>query len=498
MAAQCADGGGRWNDDNTCSTAAEVLAEMEMACTDAGGRWNDDNTCTDAAGLMVEATTAAAGTKETAIAAEAATAAADDAGLGGTGTAASGEGSYSMTIDPDGATVEIAIEGATGEDPTKFMQAMDLGGGRTMHVHAMEADDDGNVVEEVVIVSEDRDAPTPVAFAEFEAMDGTTPQALNARDLDENVDADEDGTATNDFTALTVDQTSSDVLALVMSAAFAPGSGSQTDLTFAFDDATTEDDDEAFETAGTYNGAMGTYRCDGTANCTVTLDEDGMITAMSAGWVFTPADDAMSPQPDYDYLHYGFWLKKTTDSDGVVMYNEVETFAGSAIAASGAVTTVTGKATYSGGATGVYVKNVYNDDGTLGMATSGHFNADASLMAYFGQVNDDQTTPEGTIAPNLLNTLTGTIDNFQLSGGEENKWSVALSGDIDDSAGTASGTAMGNVEGKNGSYSATFHGDVTAAADGTVPKPGSVVGEFNADFSNGSVAGGFGARMDEE
>ena len=32
-----------------------------------------------------------------------------------------------------------------------------------------------------------------------------------------------------------------------------------------------------------------------------------------------------------DYLHYGVWLKKTTDEDGVVTYNEVETFAGSSL-----------------------------------------------------------------------------------------------------------------------------------------------------------------------
>ena len=43
------------------------------------------------------------------------------------------------------------------------------------------------------------------------------------------------------------------------------------------------------------------------------LDADGMITAMSEGWIFTPAKGATSDQPDYDYLHYGFWLQKTAD-----------------------------------------------------------------------------------------------------------------------------------------------------------------------------------------
>ena len=70
-------------------------------------------------------------------------------------------------------------------------------------------------------------------------------------------------------------------------------------------------------------------------------------------------------------------------------------------------------------------------------------------------------------------------------------------------AGTASGTANGG--GAAGSFNATFHGD-TALYDHDdgrrrrrptaeiARQPSSVVGEFDANFSNGSVAGGFGAR----
>ena len=172
-----------------------------------------------------------------------------------------------------------------------------------------------------------------------------------------------------------------------MSSAFSAGTAAV--LTFTDDDTTTDDMDEAFEAAGTYNGAMGTYRCNGTTDCMVTLDADGMITAMSAGWVFTPAMGATSDVPDADYLRYGFWLKKTADSDGAITYNEVQTFAGSSVAATGSVAAVTGSASYSGGATGVYVHSVTNDDGTRASATSGQFAADASLMATFGQVDDD-------------------------------------------------------------------------------------------------------------
>ncbi len=437
-----------------------------------------------------EAKNKEAGTKETAIAAEADQATdaglGGDAGLGADGVPGGGDDTYSLSISRDrtGTKVTVTVEGATDADDEKFMQAMDLGGGLTMHTRVMEADDDGDVMEEVVMVRTDIEAPTATAFAMVEG------QALNARDLDDDVDADGDGNPGNDFTALAI---AAGNLPKIMSPAFAAATGDTVTHTFDSDDPAT-DEDEADERAGTYNGAMGTYRCDGGVDCTVTLDGDGEVTAIGAGWVFTPDEGATSDVPDADHLHYGFWLKKTTDEDGVLTYNEVETFAGSSVAASGDVSDVSGSATYEGGAVGVYVKNVYKPDRTLDVATSGHFTADVSLTATFGQLNN--AAGIGTIAPNLLNTVSGTIGNFTLSGGEENEWSVALQGAITPGDGTASGTAKGG-EG-DGSFSATFHGSVTAAADGTVPRPGSVVGEFNAGFTDGSVAGAFGARKTDD
>ena len=438
--------------------------------------------------------TRAALTKETAISMEAAQA--TDATVGGSdATIGTSEGNYegpAISRDNDGTTITVTVHGATDDDDETFMKAEDLthtaeGHAGQMLTRTMDADADGNVVTEVAIVYTDIEAPTPTAFAEV------TGQALNARDLDDTVDADEDGTATNDFTALTVDQTSADVLALIGSPSFAPGTGSSTQHTFTFDDTNTDDMDEADEVAGTYNGAMGTYRCNGTAVCTVTVDDEGMVTAMSDGWVFTPDAGAMSDVPDADYLHYGAWLQRTTDSDGEVTYNEVETFAGSSIAASGDITAVSGIAEYEGGAAGVYVHKTFAGDGTS-EATSGHFTADASLTAYFS----GGATPAGK-----ADTLEGTINNFVLSGGEANSWSVTLQSDGDpntdgiqpDTDGIMAGTASGGVTGQDGSFTATFHGSV--AETGTppaVPQPTAVVGEFNSVFSNGSVAGGFGAR----
>ena len=78
-----------------------------------------------------------------------------------------------------------------------------------------------------------------------------------------------------------------------------------------------------------------------------------------------------------------------------------------------------GTASYEGGAVGVYVKNVFDSAGEIDTATSGHFNADASLTAHFGGPD---------VTANQENTVTGTIDNFVLQHGEENAWSVALKG----------------------------------------------------------------------
>ena len=63
---------------------------------------------------------------------------------------------------------------------------------------------------------------------------------------------------------------------MVMSAKFAAEAAGTLD--FDANNMATPDEDEAFETAGTYNGAMGTYRCDGDAVCTVTLDAMGAVT----------------------------------------------------------------------------------------------------------------------------------------------------------------------------------------------------------------------------
>ena len=466
-----------------------------------------------AAAAAKVAATKAAGTKRTAILAESMQEAADDAGLGGTARTDVGETTtevtddvYGLAIerDRDGTTVKITDPAAAGDEDPKFTQAMDLGSGRTMHTRAMEADDDGNVVEEVVIVSTDIEGPKGVAFAMWQA--GPVPADPAPQALTVNGNTGELADVTNGETnnALTIPadaDTTGDANTNLM---FARSTTSGT-LNYTFNDTTTAGTDEAVHD-GTYNGAEGTYRCTGTAACTVTFNDKGMVTGNSAGWVFIPDRGATSDQPDYDYLHYGVWLKKTTDEDGAVTYNEVETFAGSSLDPStgSGLDTVEGSASYEGDATVVYVHEVSNPDGTEASATSGHFTADVSLTAYFAQTGDNPETGDfeaGTVAPNLLNTVSGSINNFMLSGGEANTWSATVQASRAGGENTFSGTAKGGNG--DGSILGTFYGPTPLTPADNDPAtattaPGSMAGEFNAGFSNGSVAGAFGARKNDE
>ena len=409
-----------------------------------------------------------------------------DEGLGGTTEEEPGagiEGSYELSVKRDrmATTVTVTVNGAPPADAEKFTQAMDLGGGLTMHTR------DGEMgVQEIAMVMTDVEEPLATAFG-----------------MVHDLNADEDGDIADAAVAVAFDPGSAlvstnegdaMVLARMMSSAFAAPAEGSSSVTHRFLPAAVDGDPvmdgmqprEAAMVAGYYDGAMGTYTCTGgeDTSCTVDVNGKGELTAASDRWIFTPADGAKIDVPDMDFLSYGFWLKKTT-KDGVVTYNEVAPFTMAHGMDKSNVTDVTGKAEYKGGATGVYVKNVYSAGGVIETATAGFFRADAMLMAYFGNPVE---LAEQDIPPNMVNTVTGTISNFALQHGEENAWSVALKGTIIPNDGTAAGSANGG--GAEGSFSGTFYG----TTEGDTTKPEAVAGEFNANFSNGSVAGAFGAR----
>ena len=261
-------------DDATDPDVAEALAtQAESArgsASTALGHARTASTTAEADAVeaaRIAALTKKALTKEMAIGDEAEVAAADDDGLGGSGVTATDndEGAYNLDIDGDGTTVTVTVEGATDAADEDFMLAMDFMDGRTMHTREHDADDDGNVVEEVVIVAEDRDPPEAVEFAKFEvvAADGTT---TTPQELDQNIDTTNDMPDAVTYEALGIVDAN---LGMVKADAFAAPAGTTetTLLTFQHaveDNANTADEDEsiaAAEIMGTFNGAMGTYKC---------------------------------------------------------------------------------------------------------------------------------------------------------------------------------------------------------------------------------------------
>ena len=231
---------------------------------------------------------------------------------------------------------------------------------------------------------------------------------------------------------------------------------------------------------GKFDGADGTFECV-SAGCNIVTDEDGKLMSVGGTWHFTPADGAKVDVPDTDFLSYGFWLKTTT-KDGVVTYNEVAPFTMAADGMTATTGTVNGSASYKGSAVGVYVHNVLTaGGGMVESRTAGHFTAAAELTANFAG---------GAVAMDDHNSITGTINKFMLAGEEGNDWSVALKGDIDPTTFVIMEGGTANGGGTPGDLTGQFYG----GGGDENETPGAMTGEFNANFSNGSVAGGFGAR----
>ena len=418
---------------------------------------------------LMMAATAAALTKEKAIAAEGMS---DGAGGIGGGTAAD------LAIAHKDGAVSITVSRGAGDDKVEFMSAMDLTGpnGFVGTMNMLGPNDDGET--EIAIVYTDIDGPKATPFE--------TAHPLNTN----NFDHDDDANTAEVSRSLTIASVN-----IGMASADEFPSTPSTTREYAQDDAGTEDMNEgAIE--GTFNGADGTFECI-TAGCEIKTDAMGMLTMVEGTWRFTPDKDETVDVPDADYLHYGVWLMKTDDEDGTT-YNMVQTFAGSSMtdATSGSdIDGVEGSASYSGGAAGVYVHKV-NPLGSSDpeSATSGHFSADVNLTVYFD--GDD-------VAVSKQNTVTGSISNFVLSGEEENSWTVNLKGTRAENANVISGDEGATGGGIPGDWNGTFYGssatvdhDMNPNTPDINPMPGAVVGEFNANFSNGSAAGGFGARKE--
>ncbi len=278
------------------------------------------------------------------------------------------------------------------------------------------------------------------------------------------------------------------------------------------DNQATDGVDEAMvKVAGSFRGVPGTFACD--SECTRSSDKDGNLDGLGGTWTFTPSGTGtdgsatedevtalmvQSVIPDPDFMMLGYWLQAETNADGETTYAMLPFARGNRDF--GDVANVDGAATYEGPATGLYIRKVFSvsEDGSSATATpvaSGQFTASAVLNATFGQVTNDNN--DGTIAANLLNTITGSISGFKNMDGNDidAMWTVMLTkGIINTSAGTFAGDATGM-----GEFNGMFHGaaldddETTADVDESTLAPISASGTFHGHFDNGHVRGAFAA-----
>ena len=244
---------------------------------------------------------------------------------------------------------------------------------------------------------------------------------------------------------------------------------------------------------GNFHGVPGKFTC--VSSCSVKSGDTAKFSGFGGTWTFTPTATDVNVEgvkKDRDYLDFGYWT--VADKDGGADRFRVGTFA-QGMREFGAVGgVVTGTASYSGKATGLYVKKLAfdPDTGALYRAQSGQFTADAMLSAAFGGPS---------IAENKQLQVTGSISNF-MDGSTDLGWTLMLNNvvaaDDDDSQragiqnirsdGAFSGLTSGGAGGAVGSWSGKFYGN--PAGD----MPGQAAGVFTGHFADGDVAGAFGVN----
>ena len=216
---------------------------------------------------------------------------------------------------------------------------------------------------------------------------------------------------------------------------------------------------------GTLDGVEGTFSCDRAGGGTCPSFGGTAFNPSGTDWIFTPHGSTRTEvTPDTDYLAGGIWLIVPDDAANTAGY-EFGAFAdGSDPFAQSNLPVVTGTATYTGDATGVY--SAKEAEGITG----GFLDADVRLTANFGDANG-------------LGTINGSLTNFALDG-------TPVPGALN--LGTA------NIGAQNSGF---FRGAVTGADDErsyTGHWGGQFFGNGEADGRPGSVAGTFGGHSTDD
>ncbi len=301
-------------------------------------------------------------------------------------------------------------------------------------------------------------------------------------------------------------------------------SGEDQTYTYVNDDPTTENANEERRGGrtldGMFNGVPGKFACTGDT-CSARTDSDGNLDQLVGVWTFTPAAGdhfVTGGSHDNDYLAFGYWLQSAGEGDATTykvgtFANGSMPFGGDAVAA--AVSALTGTATYTGSAIGMFVMKTDIDGDNKGpVATgSGEFTANTTLTAIFGGNTDTNNRDKFTIS--------GMVNNFVLTNSDDttidNDWSLNLKSApfadrvYDQGTGavnaaptahrnTFSGATSGMEKGTDGRWAGMFYGpspdtnlDDAGIQYGATNYPGGVAGEFIGHFEDGHAIGAFGA-----
>ncbi len=291
---------------------------------------------------------------------------------------------------------------------------------------------------------------------------------------------------------------------------------------------------------GSFRGVPGTFDC--ASGCSSMHNKDGNLSNLAGTWTFEPdgvrdsrgnflTDNTGDTDPtndtaltdalaaimvpgvvqDADFMIFGYWEQSVTDDMGKTT-EMMRPFAEGKRPVT-TVATVTGTATYSGPATGLYMMKTITPQGGVnpdGPFSSGQFTADAMLEANFGGAD---------IGTNHQFSITGTISSFMDGYGMpiDADWELSLNRDMigadaarrtqqnmygsdrtthgDGSTGTFGGVTDGGDLGSTaGAWEGMFYGP---GADATAT-PSQAAGTFDGHFTNGHVRGAFAVDVQEE
>ncbi len=259
--------------------------------------------------------------------------------------------------------------------------------------------------------------------------------------------------------------------------------------------------------------------------CSISVDDVGVVRAIQ-GYVFQPAVPGDVKRGDSDYLAWGYWLHVPNAAASLDATDNPENYATVAAFATGnavfnVTKTLTGTATYTGVAHGLYSADRMIE----------YFEADASLTADFGghRSGNDSTPATPATDNGLLGAVSGSITNIT-AGGIDVDGSLTLgrapltAGNInaidadsitalatavtdDDPATRFSGNTAGTLGSRTmtGSWSGRFYGKNNAPGGSLAARteyPTTAAGTFGAATTRGtgpgvSILGAFGAWKDE-